>query len=70
MFVDIAYGIKAKQEDDEFIDVSERALRGLENCNNTGIIDIFPWGKYLCHNAILVIRRRFCYNSCLLVFVV
>ncbi|EIM84081.1 CyP450 monooxygenase [Stereum hirsutum FP-91666 SS1] len=47
MFVDIAYGIEAKQEDDEFIDVSERALRGLENCNNTGIIDIFPWLQHI-----------------------
>lgn len=46
MFVDIAYGMEARREDDEFIAVSERALRGLEKCNNTGIIDIFPWGEY------------------------
>lgn len=47
MFVDVAYGIEARREDDEFIAVSERALRGLEKCDNKSIIDIFPWGMYV-----------------------
>lgn len=47
MFVDIAYGIHAKPEDDEFIGVADEALRGVEKCTNMNIIDILPWSACL-----------------------
>lgn len=43
MIVDIAYGIQAKPEDDEFIGIAEEALRGVEKCTNMSIVDILPW---------------------------
>lgn len=47
MIIDIAYGIHAQPEDDEFIGIADRALRGIEKCTNMSIIDILPWGAYI-----------------------
>lgn len=42
--LDISYGIPTKYDDDEFIDVADTALRGVEACDNMSIIDLVPWG--------------------------
>lgn len=44
MIVDIAYGIQAKPEDDYFIGIADRVLRGHEKSTTMSIIDILPWG--------------------------
>lgn len=43
MIIDVAYGIQAKPEDDEFIGIANEALREVEKCTNMSIIDVLPW---------------------------
>ncbi|EIM84076.1 cytochrome P450 [Stereum hirsutum FP-91666 SS1] len=47
MIIDIAYGIHAQPEGDEFIGIADRALRGIEKCTNMSIIDILPWVQHI-----------------------
>lgn len=47
MIIDLAYGIRAEPEGDEFIGVADKALREAEKCTNFSVIDVLPWGKYV-----------------------
>ena len=44
LVLEIAYGIKAKPENDEYIEIAEKGLEGLEKSGDKNIIDILPWG--------------------------
>lgn len=44
--LDISYGIQTKPENDEFIETADKALRGVEACDNMSIIDLLPWSTY------------------------
>lgn len=60
MIIDVAYGIKAQPEDDEFIGIADRALRGIEKCTNMNIIDILPWGTYLESSSVYFLLIPIC----------
>ncbi|ETW82537.1 cytochrome P450 monooxygenase 14 [Heterobasidion irregulare TC 32-1] len=47
LVLDIAYGIKAKPENDEYIEIAEKGLEGLEKSGDKNIIDILPWVQHL-----------------------
>ncbi|EIM84080.1 cytochrome P450 [Stereum hirsutum FP-91666 SS1] len=47
LMLDISYGIETKPEGDEFLDTADKALRGVETCDNMSIIDILPWIQHI-----------------------
>lgn len=47
LILDIAYGIKVKPEDDEYIEIAEKGQEGMEASGDPNIIDILPWGMPL-----------------------
>lgn len=44
LILDIAYGIKVKPENDEYIEIAEKGQEGMEASGDPNIVDILPWG--------------------------